>query len=353
MRRIIPSVTTERLPDSTVALATELRDRALAIEPERAQLPVGTPVAKLVSGQRYWYLQSRGGGLNLQRYLGPESPQLTARLDDWTRLRAVLAEELAELERLNEMVVAGGVPREPAAATRALELLAAGGLFRAGAVLVGTRAFAAYGPLLGFRAPLTARTQDVDVALARGLEIALPRLEERDLPARLAETDPPFLPVPDLDPRRPSTSFKLRGRELRIDFLTPRRRGDAERAVAISAYGLSAWPLELLDFLVEGALAAVVSGSRPVLVRVPEPARFALHKLWLAGERSSQDSARARKDFVQAEALLAMLADERPRDLTRAALELLRRPRAAARTRAQARRLPPDLAAIVLAALRP
>ena len=219
-------------------------------------------------------------------------------------------------------------------------------------VLVGTRAFAAYGPLLGFRAPLTARTQDLDVALGRGLEIALPRNEEGDLPARLAETVPPFLPVPDLDPRRLSTSFKVRGRELRIDFLTPRRRGDAERAVPIPAYGLSAWPLELLDFLVEGALAAVVSGSRPVLVRVPEPARFALHKLWLAGERSSQEATRARKDLAQAQALLEVLAEERPGDLTRAAVELLRRPRAAARVRGQAKRLPSELAASVLATLR-
>lgn len=345
-------MTIERLPDSTVALATELRDRALTLEPELARLPVGTPVSKIVSGGRYWYLQSRGGGVDFQRYLGAESPELADRIEGWARLRRSLAGELDELERLNEMVVAGGVPREPAAAVRAVELLASGGLFRAGGVLVGTRAFAAYGPLLGFRAPLTARTQDVDVALGRTLELALPRLDEGALLDRLAATVPPFLAVPDLDPRRPSTSFKLRGRELRIDFLTPRRPGDADRPVAIPALGVAAWPLELLDFLTASPVAAVVTGPRPVLVRIPEPARFALHKLWLAGERSSGDLARARKDLAQAELLLELLAEDGPRDLARAAAELRRRPRAAARARAQAKRLSPELAAIVVANLR-
>lgn len=343
----------ERLPDSTVALAVELRDRALGVEPLLARLPLGTPVSKVVSGGTYWYLQSRGGGLDVQRYLGPESPELLARLAEWKRLRAELAPELDELARLNEMAVAGGVPREPASAVRALELLAAGGLFRAGALLVGTRAFAAYGPLLGFRAPLAARTQDVDVALPRTIEIALPRQEATALAARLGETEPPFLPVPELDSRRPSTSFKLRGQELRVDFLTPRRRGDGERSVPVPALGLAAAPLEMLDYLVAAPVAAVLSGPRPVLVRVPDPARFALHKLWLAAERSTQEAARARKDREQAAVLLELLTEERPRDLKAAARELARRPRPASRARAEARRLPSPLGTTIVDLLRP
>lgn len=323
-----------RLPDSTLALATELRDLALALEPRLAELPAGTPVAKAVSGKRYWYLQSRGGGLEVQRFLGAETPELAARLERWRALAAELAPERAELERLCRMVVAGGVPAEPAAALRVLEILAGAGLFRAGAVLVGTRAFAAYASLLGLVAPAAARTQDLDVALEREVQVALPRDGEGDLARRLRETDPPRLAVPGLDPRDASTSFKLRGRELRVDFLTPKRPKDGERPVALRALGLAAWPVEGLAYLIEGALLAVVCGSRPVLVRVPDPSRFALHKLWLAGRRPAAEALRANKDLAQAEALLDLLAEDRPRDLAAAAAALPPRARAEVRKRA-------------------
>jgi len=325
-------VSAARLPDSTLALATELRDLALALEPRLAELPAGTPVSKNVSGNRYWYLQSRGGGLEVQRFLGAETPELLARLERWRALAAELAPERAELERLCRMVVAGGVPAEPAGALRVLEILAGAGLFRAGAVLVGTRAFAAYGPLLGLVAPAAARTQDLDVALAREVQVALP--DDGDLARRLGETEPPLLAVPGLDPRHPSTSFKLRGRELRVDFLTPKRPRDGERPVVLRALGVAAWPLEGLGYLLDGALLAVVCGSRPVLARVPDPSRFALHKLWIAGRRPAAQALRAKKDLAQAEALLDLLADDRPQDLAAAAAALPVRARSEVRKRA-------------------
>ncbi|MND00882.1 hypothetical protein D3C83_196530 [compost metagenome] len=62
--------------------------------------------------------------------------------------------------------------------------------------------------------------------------------------------------------------------------------------------------------------------------------------------------ARARKDLTQAELLLELLAEEGRRDLERAATELRRRPRAAARARTQAKRLSPELGAAVLTLLQ-
>jgi hypothetical protein len=43
-----------------------------------------------------------------------------------------------------------------------------------------------------------------------------------------------------------------------------------------------------------------------------------LHKVWLADQRPAAMHARARKDVDQAEALLEILIEERPRDLHRA-----------------------------------
>ncbi|HLF57100.1 MAG TPA: GSU2403 family nucleotidyltransferase fold protein, partial [Thermoanaerobaculia bacterium] len=176
----------DRLPESTLALVSELRDIALALEPELASIPAGTPVVKTIAERRYWYLQSRGGGLEVQRYLGAETPELLRQLESWRRRRDEAAPDVAQLARLNEMVVAGGVQRESAATTKVLELLAEAGLFRRGGVLVGTRAFAAYGPMLGFAAPAAARTQDVDVAVRREIAVAVPRDEAADLATRLA-----------------------------------------------------------------------------------------------------------------------------------------------------------------------
>lgn len=51
---------------------------------------------------------------------------------------------------------------------------------------------------------------------------------------------------------------------------------------------------------------------------VPTPARFALHKLWLSGQRPAAQQTRAAKDRRQAEALIEVLAADRPGDLGRA-----------------------------------
>jgi len=167
-------------------------------------------------------------------------------------------------------------------------------------------------------------------------DIAIALITWGDLARRLGETEPPLLAVPRLDPRHPSTSFKLRGRELRVDFLTPKRPKDAERPVVLRALGLAAWPLEGLAYLLDGALFAVVCGSRPALVRVPDPSRFALHKLWLASRRPAAQSLRAKKDLAQAEALLDLLADDRPQDVAAAAAALPPRARSEVRKRGAA-----------------
>lgn len=59
---------------------------------------------------------------------------------------------------------------------------------------------------------------------------------------------------------------------------------------------------------------AVVNGGG-VLVNVPNPARFALHKLIVAGERDSTMHTKREKDLRQAAQLLALLVQERPGDI--------------------------------------
>lgn len=314
-----------RLPGSVTTLYAELLDQALGRERSvegDGDLP-GGPVVKEIRGRRYLYWQIRKGGRSVQRYLGPDSAELRADLDRRLAQRAALAPERDALDRLVGMAVRGGALREETPIGEVLALLADLGLFRRGGVLVGTQAYRTYGNLLGVSLPAAAaRTQDVDVA--HDLAVALATVAE---PAPSVESSLGalgFLPVPGLDPREPSTSFKVRGRDLRVDFLVPARSRASAGPVKIPALGLSAQPLPLLDYLIEEPTPAVVLSRTAVLVRVPRPARFALHKLWTAAQRPVSHHTKARKDREQAAALVEILQDERPDDLAEAWTALAR-----------------------------
>lgn len=314
-----------RLPGSLTTIYAELLDQTLGHERlagGEAELP-GAPVVKEIRDRRYLYWQIRKGDRSIQHYLGPDTPELRADLDRRLARRAALAPEREALDRLVGMAVRGGALREETPVGEVLALLADLGIFRRGGVLVGTQAYRTYGNLLGVSLPAaTARTQDVDVA--HNLAIALATAEESTPAVESSLGSLGFLPVPGLDPREPSTSFKVRGRELRVDFLVPARSRTSARAVRIPALGLSAQPLPLLDYLIEEPLPAVVLSRTAVLVRVPRPARFALHKLWTAAQRPASHHTKARKDREQAAALLELLADERPDDLAEAWAALAR-----------------------------
>ena len=143
----------DRLPQSTQAIYSDLRELALHADAERVRrhIPAGSFVSKEIASQRYWYLQESAGGSRRQRYLGAESPSLLAWMRQVDAAREERQPDDAQRAQLVDMAVAGGADREPAPVARVLKLLSELGIFRLGAVLVGTRAFRAYGPMLGVR----------------------------------------------------------------------------------------------------------------------------------------------------------------------------------------------------------
>jgi len=157
-----------------------------------------------------------------------------------------------------------------------------------------------------------------------------------------------FLPVPGLDPRRPSTSFSVRGRDMRVDFLTPARDTRSAEPVWLPALGVSAHPLYLLHYLIELPTPAVMLARRPALLRVPHPARFALHKLWTAAQRPVAEQAKARKDRRQAVALLEVLAQDRPDDVHEALAALAPHRRARTSVDREMAKLPSEAVAQLL-----
>lgn len=201
-----------------------------------------------------------------------------------------------------------------APSARVIRGLADVGVFRLGGVLVGTHAFVVLGNVLGVRWSGTGlRTQDVDVAAERRMSVALPG-EGADIPETLESLEMGFLPVPGLDPASPTTSFKVRGRGLRVDLLAPSQRTE-QKPVILHRFSAAAQPLRFLDYVMEGAIRAAVVNGGGVSVAVPDPARFALHKLIVAGERPAIMHVKRRKDLWQASQLLEILEEERPGDL--------------------------------------
>lgn len=337
----------ERLPEAVQTLYAELLELTIHAEAESALLgaPQGTFVAKNVKGGTYWYLQRMEGDRKRQIYLGRESPALLAWIDEVRRARSLSAGDEAQRSKLCSMLAAGGAATERAAVGKILHLLAESGLFRMGGVLVGTQAFGICGNMLGVRFDKqTLRTEDVDLAQDRAIGIALSQeTAPVDVARSLTGAGLGFFAVPSLDPRQPSTSFKIRGRELRVDFLTSLVGEDSEAPVFLPSLGVSAHPLRLLDFLIESPAQAVVAAGAGILVNVPDPARYALHKLWISSRRSVSEQTKAAKDLWQAAALLEILLEDRPGDLLVAWDALGRDASAPAAVLLAARRLEPAL----------
>jgi hypothetical protein len=313
----------DRLPETVQTLYVELFDQVVQAEAEavtRELPPMGSFVSKEVKGRTYWYLQQSVAGRREQRYLGPNSESLRRWMESVHEAREQRRPDERRRAELVDMLIAGGAAPPGRAAGRVLEALAGSGIFRLGAVLVGTHGFSVLGNLLGVRlSHRHSRTEDIDIAQDPRLAIALSRsAPAADVPATLSTAEPTFFAVPGLDPRRASTSFKVRGRDLRVDFLTPSRGRRSEEPIPLPQLGVAAQPLPFLDYLLEDTVQAVVLHGAGVRVEVPAAARLAFHKLWVASQRPVAMQARAAKDRLQAELLLSVLVEDRPHDLAAA-----------------------------------
>jgi hypothetical protein len=333
-------VSFSRLPETVHTLYAELLDQLRIADAEAATRGVaGTFVSKQIKGKRYWYVQRNEGGAKRQLYLGPETPELLAKIETTVVESALAAEDVSRRRELVTMLAAGGMHRESATIATVIRVLSDAGVFRGGGVLVGTQAFTTIANLLGVRFDKeTLRTADVDVAHNMTIPVGVD--EKVDILEKLRSVEPRFVAVPGFDAREASTSLKVRGRELRVDFLTPARKRGQRKPLLLTHLGIAALPLEGLGYLIDEAIDAAFVGGEGTYVNVPQPARFALHKLWVASQRPVSEAAKARKDVRQATSILDVLLLDRPDDLTRAWREL---GSLSSKVRAAARRLPREI----------
>jgi len=304
-----------RLSPETHTLYAELLDQLTALEARRSIGALkGCFTTKEVKGETYYYFQYVGlNGALRQTYLGRKSRALDQLAARFKEEKTLFKPDFDHVKKLCAQIRVGGGLHADSAHARVLGALAASGVFRLGGVLVGTHAFAAMGNMLGVNWETAVKTQDIDIAASKAINIAFPDFKA-DVPAALENLKLGFLPVPQLDHKNPSTSFKVRGSTLTVDILTPGAK-EGLKPVFLTALNTAAQPLPYLNYLLEVPEKAAVVNSEGVLVNLPSPARFAFHKLIISRERAAAMQAKAGKDLSQAAALFSLLAEDRPGDL--------------------------------------
>jgi hypothetical protein len=311
-------------------LYAELRELAVAIgATENIGEAPGSVVRKTLKGADYLYYQYRDlDGRTRQAYLGLDDGSTRALA---ASMEVRITDREADARRLEELraafVGAGGAAMEHAP-LRILSAFADAGVLQPGlghAVLVGTHAFNVMGNLLGVRWASQMQTQDIDLAGELDIDIAVSR-PERPAADVLSRLEMGFIPVPTLDPRMSSTSFRVRGEDMRVDLLAPLLGKPTAKPVFVPSLNAVAQPLRFLDYLLESPVPAVVIGKRALaLVNVPQPERFALHKLLVSESREAVFATKAEKDRIQAMQMLEVLIENAPDGLAGARENLVAR----------------------------
>ncbi len=264
----------------------------------------GSFASKQVKGKLYWYFQwTEVSGKLRQLYVGPDSERVRALIDAHAAGGASQA-----IESLARSALALGNAPVLLKHFKVVQRLSDYGFFRAGGVLVGTHAFLSFGNMLGVHWAGGERTQDVDFAHAgKQLQIALPTNIEIDTHAAIESLQMGLLPIEHSDGGTGATYLDPRDPEFQLDFLTPLHRGGNE-PFRHPQLGIKLQPLKFMEYLLQDVQQAVVLNSAgAVLVNIPHPARYALHKLIVAGERPASRIAKSNKDVQQTAALLSVL----------------------------------------------
>lgn len=274
----------------------------------------GTPTRVERNGRVYWYDSYRIGASVRKAYIGEDGPDLRARLDRTSELRRSREHARSERARLIRILRAEGFSGVDAATGSLLGALARAGVFRLGGTVVGTRAFQFYTGELGVRYGFDdlAQTSDLDIASFQRLSLALADTVSEPLQTVLGDFS--FAPVPTVDRDKVWRWRQTRG-DLLVEFLTPSFEAE-EGLRPLAALGVHAQSLHHLNYLLAEPIHAAVTYRDGVLVQIPRPERFAIHKLIVASRHESgPDRSKAFKDRRQAGLLIMVLAEDRPEDL--------------------------------------
>lgn len=253
-----------------------------------------------IKGVEYVYAKRPVGSTRRDIFIGKAGDPQTAE-------RIGLIEEENRAAKVRTRLVStlrhAGIPAPTTALSQVLDCLEDAGLLRQ-AVVVGTAAYQCYSAPVGHALPASAMmTQDADLATA---SLAISAVDAGEtMETILKRADPSFRPLPGLDRAAPPSHFRSAAGFV-VDLLTPQYRRTDPNPMPLPALAAGAAPLQHLSWLIAAPMDAAVLYRSGIAVRIPQPARFAVHKLVIAQKRGG-DTAKRAKDLVQAEALIHAL----------------------------------------------
>ncbi len=259
----------------------------------------GSIAAKTVKGRRYLYYTYKDGASRVEVYLGPAEDAETQRQAAAIRMQAARARNRRQTVSL---LKSARIPGPTIQQGRILEVLANAGLFARGMTLVGTVAYQTYPCIVGAHlASAALATNDIDLSIAEFVASG----DQQDLGAILKRADATFEPVWHVEDKAPRM---FRSKDFQVAVLTGFGRG-RKSPVAVEALGCSAEALSFQEYPAAEAIEAIALYGPGILVRVPSPVRFAIHKLLVAQRRRSNQLAKRRKDLAQANELIGVLLE--------------------------------------------
>ena len=276
---------------------TAYQDLLRSLKDETVSDIRGTPTRVERGGRTYWYDTYRIGSEVRKSYIGEDTPELRERLEKNNAIAAEKEDSQRHRARMIRLLRAEGFSGVDVATGSLLNAMQKAGVFRLGGTIVGTQAFRLYEGELGVRFAFDqhAQTNDIDIASFERLSLALDDQVIEPLNQVFAGFS--FEAMPSID-REKVWRWKQSRSELLLEFLTP--SFDAEETLK---------PL----------LKVAIPYRNGILVQVPRPERFAIHKIIVADRRQTgEDSFKSRKDRAQAAALIEILAEDRPIDLLEA-----------------------------------
>ncbi|RJX34693.1 MAG: hypothetical protein C4525_06475 [Desulfarculus sp.] len=265
--------------------------------------PPGSPCLRRRAGGGYWYLRTYAGGQERREvYLGREDEPWVSRLLGRIERRRSALVELREVNRaLKKLGEKGGaVARHDLHPIVREVFIALGkeGMWRAGAMLVGSWCFMVYQNYCGVEFfPL--RTLDIDIA------VELPyRGDDKDLGALFESLG--FRQ----EYNRAGGSVTYETGEIKVELLSELKgEGRKKKNPQVKKSGVAPTEVRYLSLLFDNPMRIKIKGVGEV--SAPSLAAFFLHKLLVAGER--KEPAKQEKDLLQAAAAAKSLA--RPPEL--------------------------------------
>ena len=269
--------------------------------------PGGSTYVKKQGKIEYIYGKRMLGDSQISEFIGrADDPKIQGRAESYRNAQAASRDRRKILGALKSAGLTTPLPQ----VGRILEVIADAGLFADGqGILIGTAAYQSMDALVGMFLPSTAMmTGDIDVATAT---LALRAKTEGDTMDKILQrADKTFQPIGSIDRKAWPWRFK-NDQGFLVELLMPVKKRNDESTAKLRAIGAGAMRLQQLEWLIKDPVRAVVLYGAGVPIRVPDPARFAVHKLMISGKRRG-DSIKYQKDLAQAAAICEALSQTNP-----------------------------------------